>query len=130
MLLCLGVFPLIQNFVACDDPHRLVLLHLSVYFYVSFFNGFIFVSDCKSEGLCCHPLSFRKSTLCRILVLLLSSLFFSFIFNLASTRWRSDDAYATLCARTSCFDLLNFRTMQISSIWFSVLWSGDTQVAL
>ncbi|KAK2181500.1 hypothetical protein NP493_394g01015 [Ridgeia piscesae] len=61
-------------------------------------------------------LSFRKSTLYCVLVLLLTSLFFSFIFILASTRWWSEAASAPLCTLTSCIDLLNFRPMQIWSI--------------
>ena len=61
-------------------------------------------------------LSFRKSTLYCVLVLLLTYLFFSFIFILASTRWWSDAASAPLCTITSCIGLLNFRPMQIWSI--------------
>ncbi|KAK2173967.1 hypothetical protein NP493_840g01043 [Ridgeia piscesae] len=58
-------------------------------------------------------LSFRKSTMYCVLVLLLTSLFFSFIFILATTRWWSEAASAPLCTLTPCIDLLNFRPMQI-----------------
>ena len=61
-------------------------------------------------------LSFRKSTLFCVLVLFCVSLFVSFIFILASTRWWSEAASAHLCTLTSCIDLLNFRPMQIWSI--------------
>ncbi|KAK2157297.1 hypothetical protein NP493_1886g00009 [Ridgeia piscesae] len=69
-----------------------------------------------SRKVCIVTLSFRKSTLYCVLVLLLTSLFFSFIFILASTRWWSEAASAPLCTFTSCIDLLNFRPMQIWSI--------------
>ena len=61
---------------------------------------------------------------------LLTPLCFSFIVILASTRWWSEAASAPLWTLTSGIDLLNFCPMQIWSIWFSVLWSCDTQVAL
>ena len=63
-------------------------------------------------------LSFRKSTLYCVLVLLLTSLFFSLIVILASIRWWSEAASAPLCTLTSCIDLLYFRPMQIWSICF------------
>ena len=51
-------------------------------------------------------------------------------FNLAVTRWWSEATSAPLFTRTSCSDLRNILLMPIWSIWFSVTWSGDTQVAL
>ena len=61
-------------------------------------------------------LSFRESTLCCVRVFLLTSLLFSFIFILSSTRWWSEAASAPLCTLTSYIDLLKFRFMQIWSI--------------
>ena len=75
-----------------------------------------FFSHCKSEKVSVVTLSFRKSTLYCVLMLFLTSLFFSFIFILASTRWWFEAAFAPLCTLTSCIDLLNFRPMQIWSI--------------
>jgi len=74
--------------------------------------------------LCSHPV-FMKSTLYLVLV---TSFFFSFI--LASTSWWSEATSAPVCNLTSCIDLLNFCRMQIWLIWFSVLLSGDTHIAL
>ena len=75
-------------------------------------------------------LSFRKSTLYCVLVLLLTSLFFSFVFVLARTRWWSEAGSARLRTLTYCNDLLNFRPMQIWSILFYVRLNGTTHVAL
>ena len=127
------VFLLSQNFAACACPHLLDLLPLCVYVHVSFLRrscraSYLFLTVSRKVSVV--TLSFRKSTLYCVLVLLLTSLFFSFIFILSSTRWWSEAASAPLCSLTSCIDLLNFRPMQIWSIWFSVLWSGYTQVAL
>ena len=57
-------------------------------------------------------------------------LFFSRSLIVVVTRWWSDDTSAPLITRTSRHDLLNFWLMQMWSIWFSVLWSGDLHVAL
>ena len=54
-------------------------------------------------------LSLRKSALYCVLVLLLTSLFYSFILILASTRWWSETASAPLSTLTSCIDFLNVR---------------------
>ena len=78
-----------------------------------------------SRNVSVTSLSFRKSTLYFVLVLLFISLFFSFSFILASNRWWSESVSAPLCTLTSCIDLRNFCPIHIWLIWFSVLWSGD-----
>ena len=49
---------------------------------------------------------------------------------MAITRWWSDDMSTPLFTLTSCSNHLNFCPMQVQSIWFSVTWSEDHQVAL
>ena len=82
-----------------------------------------------SQNASVNSQSFRTSTLYLVLVLLFISLFFYFI--LASNIWWSEVVSASLCTLCmSCIDLLNFCPIQMWSIWFSVLWTGDIQVAL
>ena len=56
--------------------------------------------------------------------------FLSFSFILATSKWWSDAISAPLLVLTSSIVLLNFLLMQIWSIWFCVVWSGEIQVAL
>ena len=55
---------------------------------------------------------------------------FSFSWTFAASRWWSDAASAPLFTRTSRRERLNYLFMHMWSIWFSVVWSGDIQVAL
>ena len=75
-------------------------------------------------------LSFRKLTLYFTLGFFMVNIFLNVIRIFPTSKWWSDAASAHLLTQTSWSDILNFLLMQKWSIWFSVMWSGDTHVAL
>ena len=113
------VFLLSHNFAACSVHISLICCRcVSMSLFpssgISCSASYLFLTVSRKVFLV--NLSFRKSTLYCVLVFLLTSLFFSFIFIVASTRWWSEAASAPLCTLTSCIYFLNFRPMQIWSI--------------